>query len=82
MSQIEAHLIYYYPNSERADPIYPGALYVKQDIYRLMIMAFVYFGLYSFLQASAFGYGMAVTFVISAIPFINSIRKVKAGEFK
>lgn len=79
MSQIEAHLIYYFPKSEKIDPIYPGTLYVKQDIYRLMIMSFVYFGLYSFLQASTFGYGMALTFLISCFPFINSIKKVQAG---
>ena len=74
--------MYYEPNSQRMDPVYPGSLYVKQDIYRMSIMAFVYFGLYSFLQSSKYGYGMMMAFALSALPFIISIKKVQSAEYR
>ena len=61
------------------DPIFPGSLYVKQDIYRIMIMTFVYFGVFSFAQASIYGYGMAIVFISTALPFIHAIKKINKG---
>lgn len=63
------------------DAIYPGSLYVKQDIYRITIMTFVYFGMFSVLQAGTYGYGMAVVFLLAAFPLLNCIKKVQAGEY-
>lgn len=78
MSQIEAHVFYgSVAKSEQMEPVYPLALYVKQDIYRIMIMTFVYFGLFSFLQTSTLGYGMFGCFCVCILPLIYSIRKIQ-----
>lgn len=82
LSQIQAHYFYFEPLSERMDAVYPGALYVKQDVYRMSIMAFAYFGLYSFVQSSKYGYGMLMAFIVSAVPFVHCIRKIQSGEYR
>jgi hypothetical protein len=44
-----------------------------------MIMTFVYFGVFSFAQASIYGYGMAIVFISTALPFIHAIKKINKG---
>ncbi len=47
-----------------------------------MILTFVYFGAFGFLQAARYGYGVLVTFFISAWPFLAAIRSMNKGEFR
>lgn len=64
------------------EPIYPVALYVKQDIYRIMIMTFAYFGLFAVLQINNYGYGMTLLFLACLAPFLYSIRKIHEEQYK
>lgn len=82
LSQIEAHAFHAYPQSQRMEPVYPSVLYVKQDIYRLEIMAMIYYGLFSFMQTGIFGYGMFLAFGLSALPFLMSITRIQEGQYK
>lgn len=60
-------------------PIFSEALYVKQDIYRIMILTLVYFGFFSFLQIQNFGYFMIITFLLSLPPFLIAVSKIKVN---
>jgi hypothetical protein len=68
VSQISAHALCHFPHSVRLEHIYPLTLYVKQDLYRIMVFCF--------------GYGILVLFVLCIVPFVYSIKKFYEGEYK
>ena len=78
LSQIEAHNITKKTNANEI--IYKTSLYVKQDVYRLMILAFIYFALFSALQINSYGYGMLATFLCLSVFFLKGIIEFDHGN--
>jgi hypothetical protein len=82
VSQVSAHVLGYIEKSERLEPIYPFTLYVKQDVYRVMILILGYFGLFAVFQVRSYGYGIFGLFVVCVVPFLYGIQKFYEGEHK
>ena len=47
-----------------------------------MILGFIYFGLFSFLQINVYGWGLMVTFSILSFPYWKSISHLNKGNIK
>lgn len=77
ISQAESH-----SKSNSGFPVYPTALYVRQDVYRFMILGLLYLALFGLLQSHIYGYGMALTFLISAYPFYKAIRAFEENRMR
>lgn len=79
-SQTSMHMLS--KSEARVDtPKYKYSFYTKQDIHRIAIMTFVYFGFFSILQSSTFGFGMLMAFLVSLIPFYKSVKAIHEGRF-